>query len=122
MIETTPQQLSTFRRIVNFVRFWIHVRANVTVIMANQAAIATALNNSVAHVNRQNARLSWYEHRVPLIAKEYAAFRHHEKKALESVEAQENYAEREKRRAAAETAGSFPSEPVPGPKLEVVSR
>jgi hypothetical protein len=108
-----PEQPSTFARIRSFVRFWIHVRANVTVVLANQASMAQALNNSVAHINRLNARVSWYERRVPMIAKEYLAFRHHEQKLIESAAANQDYAEREARRS---------SEQQPTPQLEVVGR
>ena len=99
-MTTTPvEQPSTFARIKNWVRFWLNVRANVTVVLSNQGAIAQALANSVAMLNQMNARLHWYEKRVPLIAKEYAAFKHQERKLMMSAQADANYAEREARRA-----------------------
>ena len=91
---------STTKRILDFIRFWLHVRANVTVVLANQGAIAQAFQSQVAIINQLNARVHWYEKRVPLIAKEYLAFKHHEKKLFESAAAEANYAEREARRAA----------------------
>lgn len=113
-----PVPLSTYRRILNFVRFWLYVRANITVVLANQGAMATALNNAAAHITRLNARLDWYEHQVPLLGKAGASFRAHERNLMQKAEAQVNYAEREKRRATDSEAIPAPS----APKLEVVSR
>lgn len=98
MSDEKPQHLSTFQRFLNFVRFWYHIRANVTVVLHNEAQIAGALQNTAAHINRLNARLEWYEREVLLIGKAGASFRAHERKEMQSAQAQADYAEREKRR------------------------
>ena len=100
-----PASPSSLTRILRFVRFWLNVRANVTVVLHNQAQIATALQNLAAHQNRQNARLDYWAHTVPLIGQADAKFRAHERKLINSAEAQSNYEEREKRRSQLEVVG-----------------
>lgn len=114
-----PIQLSTFRRVINFVRFWSNLRANVTVVLHNQSQVALANQNMAAHLRRLNARLDYYEHTVPLLGKAGAQFRAHERKLMQSAEAEANYAEREARRAA---EGPVAPAPPGGPKLEVAAR
>lgn len=108
---------STIQRFLNFVRFWLNVRANVTVVLHNQAQVATANQNMAAHIRRLNARLDYYAHTVPLLGKADAQFRAHERKLMQSAEAEANYAEREKRRAI-----ETPSSVEPERKLAVVSQ
>lgn len=60
--------------------------------------IAETLRSTAAVLNQLNARLSWYEARVPRIREEYRAFRDHEQRLMEKAAATQNYEAREQRR------------------------
>lgn len=47
--------------------------------------VAETLQNMAAIMNQMNARLHWYETRVPFIAKEYRAFVHLQNKRIEQA-------------------------------------
>lgn len=97
---TAAATASTWQRIVAMLRVLIQLPKLVLTIIENQGAIAQALQSQTAILSQLNARVSWYEHRVPLVRKEYFAFKEQEKTAIEKVKAKIDYDEREKRRAA----------------------
>lgn len=68
-------------------------------VIENQSRIAQAIATNAAVLNQLAARVSWYEHRVPFLNKEYHAFKHMEKQQIEKAQAAISYAERERRRA-----------------------
>jgi hypothetical protein len=79
--------------------FYFQLPIHIKALADNQTRLVGALQAQAAIMNQLNARVNWYEKRVPFIAKEYNAFRHQEKKLLESAQAQIDYEERERRRA-----------------------
>jgi response regulator RpfG family c-di-GMP phosphodiesterase len=99
--EATPPEppASAVQRIAAMLRVVVRLPHLVLTIIDNQKKIAEAFNKQTALVHQLGARVNWYEHRVPLIAKEYLTFKHHEKRMIERAQAAANYEQREARRA-----------------------
>ncbi len=96
---TAAAHSSTWQRIVAMLRVLVQLPKLVLTIIENQAQIARAFQTNTAVLSQLNARVAWYEQRVPFIRKEYFAFKQQEKLAIEKTQAAIDYEEREKRRA-----------------------